>query len=49
MFTDSDKTTKTIDEPHITKFVIPECCIEGWDTCIHVKKPETKREINPAF
>lgn len=30
-------------------FIIPECCVSGWDDCSHTPKPQEKREINPAL
>mgnify|MGYP001584569486 CR=1 FL=1 len=47
--TDAENTESTNLKPRIIEFIIPECCVEGWNNCQHVRKPESKREINSAF
>lgn len=37
--------TKILD-PNTFKWVIPECCREGWDSCKHVPKREKKEKVN---
>lgn len=30
----------------VIQMIIPECCREGWDSCIHVPKREKKKKYN---
>lgn len=48
---EKEKTQTTILDPNIkvidvTNILIPECCREGWKSCLHVVKPQKKAKIN---
>jgi len=40
-----------IQEIDTTKFNlrIPECCLEGWESCPHTIKKQRKNKTNPAL
>jgi hypothetical protein len=47
--TEHDKKPEVLDTGTIT-IIIPRCCREGLDSCIHVvKKQQKKRKTNPGL
>ena len=33
----------------VQHIIIPECCREGWDSCVHVPKQQKKQKTNIAL
>ena len=44
-----EKKETTILEIDPLDIVIPQCCREGWDSCIHTAKKEKPRKGNIAL
>ena len=37
---------KPKEPENLDRFIIPECCREGWESCKHVPKPYKKTKQN---
>lgn len=43
-----EQEIKTIELDKV-EFIIPECCREGWDSCVHCVKKTEKKKKNIAL
>lgn len=43
---DQTQTKATILTPQEIRMIIPQCCVEGWPSCIHVPKKQRKVKSN---